>query len=370
MQIQKDKKVIVLGKLPPPYFGPSVATKIILNSELKNRFLLTHIDTTLNKNVSGIGKTSLKKIFSGFKIYLIFLRTLLKIKPSLILIPISQSSVGFYKDGLFVLIAHLFKKKVIIHLRGSNFKQWVDSTSVINRLYVLSVLKRTKGIIVLGNNLRYIFKDYFKEDKIFTVPNGADFQFPLKQKSSELKVVYFANFIEDKGFYNFLEAIKYHSENEKSHAVRFISAGDWNQQEFKNKCISFIEENKICIEILPPMSGTQKLKFFADADIFVFTPNKPEGHPWVIVEAMAAGLPIISTDQGAISESVIDGINGFIVDSFAPEQIAEKIEFLITNPEIRKKMGEESRRLYEANFTEEIMIDKLTNVFNYVIAND
>jgi glycosyltransferase involved in cell wall biosynthesis len=93
----------------------------------------------------------------------------------------------------------------------------------------------------------------------------------------------------------------------------------------------------------------------------------PEGHPWVLVEAMAAGLPIISTDQGAITESVIDGVNGFIVDSNNPLQIAEKLEYLMDHPEIREKMGKESRRLYEENFTEEKMIEKLKDVFNTVL---
>ena len=83
---------------------------------------------------------------------------------------------------------------------------------------------------------------------------------------------------------------------------------------------------------------------------------------------MAAGLPIISTDQGAITESVIDGVNGFIVEKQNPQQIAEKIKFLIENPELKKKMGKESRRRYEENFTEEKMVERLTQAFNAVLS--
>ena len=61
-----------------------------------------------------------------------------------------------------------------------------------------------------------------------------------------------------------------------------------------------------------PATGGDKLQFFTDADVFVFTPRQREGHPWVIVEAMAAGLPVISTDRGAIAETVIDGESGWI----------------------------------------------------------
>ena len=82
---------------------------------------------------------------------------------------------------------------------------------------------------------------------------------------------------------------------------------------------------------------------------------------------MAAGLPIISTDQGAITESVLNMENGFIIESNNPEQIAEKIEYLVNHPDVRQKMGKESRRLYEENFTEEIMVKRLASVFNTVI---
>ena len=84
---------------------------------------------------------------------------------------------------------------------------------------------------------------------------------------------------------------------------------------------------------------------------------------------MAAGLPIISTDQGAITESVIDGVNGFIVKKQNPQQIAEKIKILIEKSELRLKMGNESRRLYEENFTEEKMVERLTQAFNAVLSS-
>jgi glycosyltransferase involved in cell wall biosynthesis len=87
----------------------------------------------------------------------------------------------------------------------------------------------------------------------------------------------------------------------------------------------------------------------------------------VAVEAMAAGLPIISTDQGAIVESVIHGENGFIVESHNPHQIAEKIKFLIKNPDAREKMGAESRKKYLENFTEGKMVERLHEVFEKVM---
>ena len=87
----------------------------------------------------------------------------------------------------------------------------------------------------------------------------------------------------------------------------------------------------------------------------------------MIVEAMAAGLPIISTDKGAIIESVIDGINGYIVPSGDPDAIAERLHKLITEPGLRSAMSVASKKAYQNGFTEEKMVGNLTTIFEKVI---
>jgi glycosyltransferase involved in cell wall biosynthesis len=151
-------------------------------------------------------------------------------------------------------------------------------------------------------------------------------------------------------------------------SFKFLLIGVWNDEKVRIESISKIDSGFLPVQIFPPAAGKEKLNFFEEADIFVFPPRDPEGHPWVIVEAMAAGLPIITTDRGAITESVIHGVNGFIVEANNPLQIAEKLEYLMNHPDVRETMGKESRRLYEEKFTEEKMVEKLTNVFNTVLS--
>jgi glycosyltransferase involved in cell wall biosynthesis len=87
----------------------------------------------------------------------------------------------------------------------------------------------------------------------------------------------------------------------------------------------------------------------------------------VIVEAMAAGLPVISTDHVAIPETVHDGANGFIVPIRDPAALADRILVLARDPEMRARMGAESRRLFEEQYTQEINVDRMIQSFNRAV---
>ena len=117
----KLKTILLLGKIPPPYMGPSIATEIILNSSLKDDFNLIHLDTRLNESLTGIGKAGVKKALRLAKQYAQCFFILLFRKPQLLLVPISQSAVGYKKDSVFIRLGRWFGVPTLVHLRGSNF---------------------------------------------------------------------------------------------------------------------------------------------------------------------------------------------------------------------------------------------------------
>lgn len=359
-------KVLLLGKLPPPYMGPSIATEIILKSSLSNHFDLFHLNTKVNNKISSFGRWSFDKVFKNISIYFKMINLVRKSKPDVVLIPISQTTTGFFKDSLFILIAKIYRRKVVLQLRGSNFKTWVDNSSSINKGYVTYILKKAQGVIVLGKKLKYLFEAYYPDNRIFVVPNGADYNIPQKNKISELKILYLSNLLASKGIEDVFKAIEILNKK-KDNKFSIDVIGEWYNEDDKKKCLSIKENNQLPIHIHSSKGIADKFQYLADADIFVFPPREPEGHPWSIIEAMACGLPIISTDMGAITESVMDGVNGFIVEPKHPEQIAEQLELLMKDTELRNKMGRAGRDLYLANFTEAKMVEELTAVFNEII---
>ena len=107
-------------------------------------------------------------------------------------------------------------------------------------------------------------------------------------------------------------------------------------------------------------------QYMAAADILVL-PSLSEGFPVVIVEAMASGLPIITTNVTRLPEIVHNGENGFLVEPKNPAELAEKILLLLQDDGLRGRIAQNNRRRAK-DYTWEKVIDKLEEVYQKVVA--
>jgi len=367
----KKSKILLLGKLPPPFIGPTIATDIILNSKLREEFDLIHLDTSDHRDINTLGAFDFWNFYLAVKHYLSLIWSIITRWPSIVYMPIGQTTISYFRDAPFILVAKVFRRKVICHLRGGNFKNWYNSINYMSKYLVRHIHSLVDAQIVLGENLKYLFMGILPANKIFVVPNGGDFCFYTEKNRDKNtpKILFLANFIRTKGIletlYSVKEVFPYFPHAE------FIFAGSWRDEKTKNIFISFCKENPdFQIVVKGPVYGKEKFDLLNSSHIFVLPTYYPnEGHPWVIIEAMAAGLPIITTDQGAISESVVNGVNGFIVEKKNSDQIAEKVKYLLEHPDECARMGLASRDMYFKNFTEEKMAAKMSQCFHSVITN-
>ena len=116
------------------------------------------------------------------------------------------------------------------------------------------------------------------------------------------------------------------------------------------------------VKFIGPLFGKDKEDIYRNSDIFVF-PSKCEPFGLVLLEAMAYGLPIVSTKGGSIPYVVKDGENAFLAEVDDINDIADKIELLINNKNLRKKFGSTGRKLFDEKFHWEHFEKTLKNIF-------
>ena len=131
-----------------------------------------------------------------------------------------------------------------------------------------------------------------------------------------------------------------------------------------DEILHYVEQHQLEKNIIIAGSlSLEKLRIlYAACDIFAL-PSLAEGGPLVTLEAMASGKPIIGTKVGDMPHHIRDGWNGFLIDPANERQLADKIKYLIDNPEERKRMGANSRKYAEEEFDWGKVTERLVQIY-------
>jgi glycosyltransferase involved in cell wall biosynthesis len=355
--LDSKQTLILVGKAPPPYYGTSVWYEIILNSTMDKYYNLAFYDSSIHNAISSVSKVKCKTPFKNFwKIvrYCFFLR---KMPIGVCHIPISQTVGGMLRDYMYVLISLIAGHKVLLHLHGSALEAVYANAIRPVRKIVRSINRHVSGGIVLSKRFREVWRTVGVE-RVYVVRNGANYVFPIERKHDRgWSLLYLSNLQESKGIYDVVHAMAYI--NKTAPEVRLDVVGSWRDEQTEKKIKRVVKEKDLNVVFHGPKYAEDKFQFYADASAFVFTPRRPEGHPWVINEALAASLPIVATPMGMIADAVRDAYNGYLVDVSDVEAIAKSILHIYSDEALRLSMGRRSREIYEQHYTEETMIEDL-----------
>ena len=115
---------------------------------------------------------------------------------------------------------------------------------------------------------------------------------------------------------------------------------------------------------------TDVAKRIQDSSVFVLPSYYREGVPRSTQEAMAIGRPVITTDVPGCRETVIDGVNGFLVPKWNAEALAEKMCYFIENPSQVNIMGLESYKIAQEKFDVRLVNKKLFDIMGLKEINE
>jgi glycosyltransferase involved in cell wall biosynthesis len=362
---------LIIGPTPPPYHGVAVSTQLILDSPAFQGFRLVHLDTADRRGIENIGAFEWGNITLGLWHCAKFLGLLARHRPHMVYLPISQGIGGYLRDLMFLLPAQWFGTPTVVHLRGSEFYTFYAEASPLVQVLIRYSLGAVKRAIVLGESLRGMFVGLVPAERIAVVPNGTvDFVASLgrvEKTPGRVRGLFLSNLRPRKGLFVVLDAAI--ESLRRFPCLEFVFAGEWEAASDRERARALLQDCDVVdrIHFRGRVVGEQKQRLLMESDFFVFPPIEPEGHPRVVLEAMVAGLPIITTGQGAIVETVIDGQTGFVVEQGSAAAIVEKIAYLIENPDNRCRMSQAARQRFLTHYTAEASNTQMARVFAEVL---
>ena len=165
------------------------------------------------------------------------------------------------------------------------------------------------------------------------------------------RVLYLSNLVKDKGIVEAVEAalilVARHPQ------VEVLFAGDWDDASVERQLRERVGPANGRIRFLAPVAGEEKERLLQSASVLLFPPRAPEGHPRVVLEAICRGIPLVTTDRGAIRETVTDGESAFVLTNPDPSELADRVLELLADDDLRERMGSAARERYERDYTQE-----------------
>lgn len=360
--------VLVYGQVPPPHNGSNVMTRHFLTAVRKSGYETVLSRKSLSAAVADVNRIRPIKFFRLLATWGRLAGNLRRTRPALAVVFTSSTLVGLTAESVVVALCRLSGVPYVLYFH-SDVHRRVPAAPFPLRGVLRSVFRSAAACLVVGRT----FRDELASQgigRMFVLPNCVDGPAGTNGTGSPdrySRVLFLSNIEESKGILTLLRAVPLVLAGEPH--VKFSVAGPWRDRSIRRDVEEFIAGQGLAgsVDLPGEAYGDRKSEILARHEIFVL-PSRREAQSLAVLEAMQASLPVVSTDVGAMSEAVTDGVTGFLVPPDDPEALAGRILELVRNAQMRAAMGLAGRRRYEQEFTPAVYERNVREILAQVMA--
>ena len=375
-------RVLLVGPVPPPYGGIPTYVKQLYEARIKgvdfslfNTALPDWVAPLTREGKRHYQFMSENGFFTGLKIllyvlgsYPVFLLKIFMIRPQIVQV-FTCSFWGYWRNWVYLLLAKLCQRKTIFHLLNA-IDIFYSEVGKIQKKWLERSLNSADTYLLQSPGLqRWVEK--FSRRKVLGIWNGIDFDsIPIKGELPKfiagLKMpigITVGSLGKNKGTYDILENLeRMHSAGVK---IGWIFVGGGNLREFRDLAESKGLSN--CVLFTGAIDEPLKWQYLHHADFFCL-PSYAEGQPISILEAMAVGLPVISTDIGSIPEILNDGISARVIRTGDKRALEQAIRQIALDPDLRRRIAKEAFSVVKNRHDSKSLFPKLGKIYRALVS--
>lgn len=277
----------------------------------------------------------------------------------------------FWENTYYIFVARLLGKPVTLHYLGA-FDQYYLEVGQLQRNFIEIVLKRLDHIFVLSKKVESIMSAFISEERLTVIPSSVDtliFEAPdriIRSHSEGVRILFVGGLDPfRKGIFDLLKAFVILLEDYPTSRLVLTGGDSFDTVKPKWEALG-ISDN---IDFQGWISKKELIKLYSSCDILAL-PSYNEGLPYVVIEALSTGLPIIASNVGGIAEVVDNEINGFIIQ---PGEIEKLVMYLITlagDDKLRRNMSHANRIKAMEHYSVDNALCNIEKTFDYVISRE
>lgn len=273
---------------------------------------------------------------------------------------------SIYRKALFIFVCRLFHCKVIFHLHGSVFARTYDSAGRFYRGLVKYVLNHADSVFVLSQ---------YWANYVGSISPGADiriinnFPSPVFEElfqerhfnaREETKLLFLGYIGQRKGIYDLVEAVSLLKSQGVS-GFRITVGGNGEIEQLKS--LIKVRDLGAYFDVIGWVTGEQKYQLMDESDVLLL-PSHNEGLPIAILEAMSAGLAVISTTVGGIPEAIPDAHSGILIEPGDQQALSNAIATYINNAALIEQAAKCARERYDASYSSAANLKTIKSVLS------
>jgi glycosyltransferase involved in cell wall biosynthesis len=354
--MQKKSEILMIGPAPGGRGGMASVIDVYFTQGLFEtwpmRFLPTHKE----------GGRWLK-LWTGVYAFCAVLVGLARHRVLALHIHVAQRT-SFFRKAIFALLAAALRTPYLFHMHGSEFREFYAGGSVFTRVLVRWVLRHARAVISLSGSWRTWVLSIEPAARVVVIHNpiavaSAAVDFP--PQGGESTILFLGRLGQRKGIYDLLQALV--QVQKRVPGVKLVCGGDGELDEVRAKAAALgIADN---VAVVGWITGEAKQKLMKEAAVYVL-PSYNEGLPMAILEAMAAGIPVVASDVGGIPDAIDDGIDGFLVPAGNIELLCSRLEGLLMDAELRHKIGRNGQLKAQRKFAAAVVFEHLGELYREI----
>lgn len=270
----------------------------------------------------------------------------------------AASDASFWRKAGFVLLAFAAHVPAVFHLHGGGFLEFYHRRlGAVRRWLIRFVLDHSDTVVVVSEQWRKKLYGLTKNRNLVVIVNPVD-AIPVvgvervdPNRPASAIVLFLGRFEKDKGVYDLVDAMTEVRRQLPSAILRLGGVGDIDGVKRRSGANGTAD----WIQFLGWVADSAKVDALRSAQVYVL-PSYVEGLPMGVLEAMAAGLPVVASHVGGIPDLVEDGVHGFLVRAGDIAGLTQTLLRLLHDPALRRRMGEAGRqRVAECYVTERVV---------------
>ncbi|HZX25510.1 MAG TPA: glycosyltransferase family 4 protein [Telluria sp.] len=346
------KRIVMIGTHLDTMGGIAAVVNVYAAAGLFERYPVRYIAS----HCDGSAWAKLRIMLQG---YLRFLGMLLSGQVGLVHIHLA-SRASFWRKSGFFLLAFLFRKPAVLHLHGGEFRIFYGQESgPLRRRFIRWVFDRAAHVIVLSQAWRDWVCSISRNPNVDVICNPVLMPAAVPDWDGRRggQVLCLGRLNKGKGSYDLLQAL---ARLPDGPPVELYLGGDGELDQVRARAEALGIGARV--HVLGWVRAEAKQRELARASVFVL-PSYNEGLPMSVLEAMAAGLPIVSTPVGGIPEAVSDGIEGFLVQPGDVAALADRLARLAADPALARRMGAAARRKVEHAYAAQAVVPRIERIY-------